>query len=51
MRVSRLYKTQEHLETERVPVPRTLLWSVFALVVLAGLVLYFRYERTMAALL
>ena len=51
MRVSRLYKAQEQPEADRVPWTRTLIWSALALVVIAGLVLYFKYGPTISALL
>jgi hypothetical protein len=51
MRVSRLYKKEEDVETEVFPVPRILLWAVIGLAILAGLALYFRYERFMTPLL
>lgn len=51
MRVSRLYKKQEDLETEVFPVPRIILWAVIGLVILGGVALYFRYERFVTPLL
>lgn len=51
MRVSRLYKKEEDFEVEATPAPRLVLWAVVGLVILAGLALYFRYERLMTPLL
>ena len=51
MRVSRLYKKEEDVETEEFPVSRTLLWAVIGAAILAGIALYFRYERLMTPLL
>ncbi|HVB30641.1 MAG TPA: hypothetical protein VNE60_03845 [Gemmatimonadaceae bacterium] len=51
MRVSRLYKKDQDLETEVFPVPRIVLWAVIGLVILGGVALYFRYERLVTPLL
>lgn len=51
MRVSRLYKKDETLETEAFPTGRIVAWAIIGLVILAGLALYFRYERLMRPLL
>ncbi len=51
MRVSRLYKKDQDLETEVFPVPRIVLWAVIGLVILGGMALYFRYERFVTPLL
>jgi hypothetical protein len=51
MRVSRLYKKEEDPETEEFPTSRIVLWAIVGLVILGGLVLYFRYERFMRPLL
>ncbi|MHB1862116.1 MAG: hypothetical protein ACYCVL_04020 [Gemmatimonadaceae bacterium] len=51
MRVSRLYKKGQDLETEVFPVPRIILWAVIGLVILGGMALYFRYERFVTPLL
>ncbi|HVZ77337.1 MAG TPA: hypothetical protein VG818_05105 [Gemmatimonadaceae bacterium] len=51
MRVSRLLRKDEVLPAEPIPWTRLTLWGVFALVVIAGLVLYFRYERSIVPLL
>jgi len=51
MRVSRLYRKEAELETEVFPATRIALWTVIGLVIVAGIVLYFRYERFMTPLL
>ena len=51
MRVSRLLNIVQEPEPRRATLTRTLLWCVFGLIVLSGLVLYFTYERTMTPLL
>jgi type VI protein secretion system component VasF len=46
MRLSRILQTNASPDDEeRVSVRRMLLWSVVALAILAGIVLYFKYER------
>lgn len=51
MRVSRLLQPQEVPDPDRVPLLRTVAWLAFAVVVLVGLGLYFRFGHQMAALL
>ncbi len=51
MRVSRLQEQEESVESEPLPVSRIVIWAVVGLVILAGLALYFGYERVMAPLL
>ena len=51
MRVSRLYKREEDVETEVIPRGRIVAWAIVGLVILAGVALYFRYERFMTPLL
>jgi len=50
MRVSRLYKKEEIVERDRVPLARALIWGAFALILLTGIVLYFKYEPSMTPL-
>ncbi len=51
MRVSGVFKKQEEVEAEAASAPRLFLWALIGAVVVAGLVLYFRYDRFMTPLL
>ncbi len=51
MRVSRLYKKPETVEPEPFPTGRIIAWAIVGLVIIAGLALYFRFERFMRPLL
>jgi hypothetical protein len=46
MRLSRILRTPDSPgDDERVPVRRVLLWLIVGAAILAGIVLYFKYER------
>ncbi|HEY5219752.1 MAG TPA: hypothetical protein VIJ16_08080 [Gemmatimonadaceae bacterium] len=51
MRVSRLYKKEEDVETDVFPLSRIVLWAVIGLLILGGLALYFRYNHFVTPLL
>jgi hypothetical protein len=51
MRVSGVFKKQEEEEAEVIPASRVVLWGVIGLVIAAGLVLYFLFDRFMTPLL
>ena len=46
MRLSRILRTPDSPgDDERVPIRRMLLWIIVAAAILAGIMLYFKYER------
>jgi hypothetical protein len=51
MRVSGVFRKQMEPETETIPASRLVPWAVAGLLILAGLVLYFRYGPLMSPLL
>ncbi len=51
MRVSEVVKKQVEVEPEVVPASRLVPWAVVAVLILAGIVLYFRYGPLMTPLL
>jgi hypothetical protein len=51
MRVSGVFKKQAEIESPVVPAHRKLLWAAIAVLIVAGVVLYFRYNRLMTPLL
>jgi type VI protein secretion system component VasF len=51
MRVSTLYKPPAAPVRERVPLLRITLWAAMLIVLLAGIALYFGFERGISALL
>jgi hypothetical protein len=52
LRLSRIFRRSETTDDpEAVPLGRALLWAVFGVVLLVGLVLYFKYERVVVPLL
>jgi hypothetical protein len=50
MRVPTTERPQESPDEQRVPLRRALVWGLIGLVVLIGVLLYFRYERVLAPL-
>jgi hypothetical protein len=52
LRLSRIFRRAEtSANPDAVPLGRAILWGVFGIVLLVGLVLYFKYERIVAPLL
>lgn len=51
MRVSGVFKKQVEVKPEGIPASRLVPWVVVGVVILAGLVLYFRYGSLMTPLL
>ena len=51
MRVSGVFKKQVEVRQEVIPASRLIPWVVVGVVILAGLVLYFRYGPLMTPLL
>jgi hypothetical protein len=52
LRLSRIFRRAEpSANPDAVPLGRALLWGLFGVVLLVGLVLYFKYERVVAPLL
>jgi hypothetical protein len=56
LRLSRIFRRSEpsadpEENPDAVPLGRALLWGLFGIVLLIGLVLYFKYERVVAPLL
>ena len=51
MRVSGVFKKQVEIDTTVAPAHRKFLWAAIGVVIVAGLVLYFRYNRLMTPLL
>lgn len=48
MRLSRILRSDDtSVDDERVPLRSVLLWTVVALAILVGIVLYFKYERSL----
>jgi hypothetical protein len=52
LRLSRIFRQPEPApDPDAVPLRRVLVWALVGLVLVAGLVLYFKYERLVAPLL
>jgi hypothetical protein len=52
LRLSRVFRRSETTaDPDAVPLRRVLLWALFGVVLLVGLVLYFKYERVVLPLL
>ena len=52
LRLSRIFRRSETTaDPDAVPLARVVLWSLFAVVLVVGLVLYFKYERVVMPLL
>jgi hypothetical protein len=53
LRLSRIFRRSETTaaDPDAVPLARVLLWGLFGVVLLVGLVLYFKYERVVLPLL
>ncbi len=52
LRLSRIFRTAESpTDPDAVPPRQTVLWMLFAIVLLIGLVLYFKFERLVVPLL
>ena len=52
LRLSRIFRQSETTpDPDGVPLVRVLLWGLFAVVLVVGLVLYFKYERVVMPLL
>jgi hypothetical protein len=52
LRLSRLFRRSETTaDPDAVPLGRALLWGLFGIAILVGLVLYFKYERVVVPLL
>lgn len=52
VRLSRILRQTDLSPTpERIPVARAVGWALFALLLVAGVLLYFRYERLLVPLL
>ena len=52
MRISRIFRAPGSLpDPDAVPLRRAVLWLLFGAAVIAGLVLYFKYERLVVPLL
>ena len=52
LRLSRIFRTAESPpDPDAVPLRQAVLWSLFAIVLVTGLVLYFKYERLVVPLL
>jgi hypothetical protein len=52
LRISRILRGQGSTpDPDAVPLRRTLLWLLFGVMVMAGLVMYFKYERLVVPLL
>ncbi|MEO7711312.1 MAG: hypothetical protein ABIV10_00150 [Gemmatimonadaceae bacterium] len=52
MRLSRIFRTSESPpDSDTVPLRQAVLWALFAIVLVIGLVLYFKYERLVVPLL
>jgi len=46
LRLSRIFgKAETSADPDAIPLRRALLWAVFGVVLVAGLVLYFKFER------
>ena len=50
MRVPSTERPQETSDEQRLPLRRALVWGLIGLVVLIGVLLYFRYERLLGPL-
>jgi hypothetical protein len=50
MRVPTTERPQESSDEQRAPLRRALVWGLIGVVVLVGILLYFRYERALAPL-
>ncbi len=52
LRLSRIFRTAESpTDPDTVPLRQAVLWALFAIVLVIGLVLYFKYERLVVPLL
>ena len=52
MRLSRILgKAETSTDSDAIPVRRALLWALFGVVLVAGLVLYFKFERVVVPLI
>lgn len=52
LRLSRIFgKAETSTDPDAIPVRRALLWAVFGVVLVAGLVLYFKFERVVVPLI
>jgi hypothetical protein len=52
LRLSRIFrKTETTTDPDAVPLGRALLWAAFGVVLVLGLILYFKYERVVVPLL
>jgi len=52
LRLSRIFRRSETTaDPDAVPLGRALLWALFGVTLVVGLVLYFRYERIVVPLL
>jgi hypothetical protein len=52
LRLSRIFRRSDTTaDRDAVPLGRALLWALFGVVLLVGLVLYFKYERVVLPLL
>ena len=52
LRLSRIFRRSDvTADPDAVPLGRALLWALFGVVLLVGLVLYFKYERVVLPLL
>jgi hypothetical protein len=51
MRLSRIFRSEDLTSDDGVPLRRTLFWIIVWIVVLLGVVLYFKYSRLLTPLL